>query len=414
MNSIEWTFQLRFIVALALGFLIGLERESTKTKGKNLMLGGIRTFPIISMLGFGCAWLYQLGATFMLPLGLLSVCILSAIGYYGKTQSDKFGVTSEVSALLTFVIGALALLVDIWASMTLGIINTILLSEKTGLENIVEKLNKNEFTAVLKFLLVTLIILPVLPDQNFSEFELNPSKIWKIVILVSSVGFIGYILSKYLGQKIGLWLTGFVGGIVSSTAVCIAHGRIAQRDPRQGANALVTSIVASSVMYLRILILIFIINPAIVYTIWWKLVLLNIIGFGLSLIKINDTKIPKTTDNDLQQLQNPFELRPAIVFAFLFVLLSVITKLVKQYVGAQGLLTLAAVIGLTDIDPFILSLVHGTQLDLGLISSAIIIAMLSNTIIKGIYFGYFVPTLRSKTIERFGLLALAHIPMLFF
>lgn len=413
MNSIEWTFQLRFIVALALGFLIGLERESNKSKHKVLIFGGIRTFPIISMLGFGCAWLFQLGVTSMLPLGLLSICALASISYFSKIQTDRWGVTSEVSALLTFVIGALALLVDIWAAMTLGIINTMLLSKKAGLESFVERLDRSEFTAVLKFLIVTLIILPVLPNQNFTQFELNPSKIWQIVILVSSIGFVGYFLSKFFGQKLGVWLSGLVGGIVSSTAVCIAYGRVAQKSPQQGASALQTTIVASSVMYLRILTLIFIINPMIGYSLWWKLLALSAVGFGISFIKTNLTKEIKSSDKDLEKLQNPFELKPAMIFAVMFVALSIITKLVRTHIGNQGLLSLSAIVGISDIDPFILSLIHGPQVDSALISSAIIIAMMSNTIMKGIYFSYLVPSLRMKTIERFGILTLAHIPLLF-
>ena len=414
MNNIEWTFQLRFVVALVLGLLIGLERESNKSKHKVLILGGIRTFPIISMLGFGCAWLFQLGVTAMLPIGLLSICALASISYFSKIQTDRWGVTSEVSALLTFVVGALALLVDIWAAMALGIINTMLLSEKAGLENLVEKLDRSEFTAVLKFLLVTLIILPVLPNKSFTQFDLNPSNIWQIVILVSSVGFVGYILSKYMGQKVGLWLTGLVGGLVSSTAVCIAYGRLAQKHPDQATNALQATVVASSVMYIRILVLIFIINPVIVYAIWWKLILLCVIGFSLSLIKFNLVQEVKSSEKDLQQLQNPFELKPAILFAVLFIALSIITRLVKIYIGSQGLFTLSAIVGLSDIDPFILSLVHGTETNFSLVTSAIIIAMMSNTLIKGIYFSYFVPSLRLRTIERFGILTLAHIPLLFF
>lgn len=413
MDSIEWTFQLRFIVALALGFLIGLERESNKSKHKVLIFGGIRTFPIISMLGFGCAWLFQLGVTSMLPLGLLSICALVSISYFSKIRTDRWGVTSEISALLTFVVGALALLVDIWAAMALGIINTMLLSEKAGLENLVEKLDRSEFTAVLKFLLVTLIILPVLPNYNYTQFELNPSKIWQIVILVSSIGFVGYLLSKFLGHKVGLWLSGLVGGIVSSTAVCIAYGRVAQSHPQQGPSALQATVVASSVMYLRILTLIFVINPIIAYSLWWKLLVLGLVGFAISLIKTKMTKGIKSSDGDLEKLQNPFELRPAMLFAILFVALTVITKLVKTYIGSQGLLSLSAIVGLSDIDPFILSLVHGVQVDIPLISSAIIIAMMSNTIMKGIYFSYLVPSLRMRTIERFGILTLAHIPLLF-
>lgn len=413
MNSIEWTFQLRFIVALALGLLIGLERESNKSKHKSLILGGIRTFPIISMLGFGCAWLFQLGVTLMLPLGLLSLCALVSISYFSKIQSDRWGVTSEVSALLTFVVGALALLVDIWAAMALGIINTMLLSEKAGLENIVEKLDKSEFTAVLKFLLVTLIVLPVLPDKDFTQFELNPSKVWQIVILVSSIGFVGYILSKFLGARVGLWLSGLVGGIVSSTAVAIANGRIAQKSPQQAPGALQSTLVASSVMYLRILVLILIINPLVVDALWWKMMILSLVGFGLSLFYTKLGEGANLSEPELQKLQNPFELKPALIFAILFVALSVITKLVIQYVGAQGLITLSAIVGLSDIDPFILSLVNGPLSDVNLISSAIIISMMSNTIIKGIYFGYLAPSLRMRTAERFGILTLAHIPLLF-
>ena len=349
----------------------------------------------------------------MLPLGLLSICALASISYFSKIQTDRWGVTSEVSALLTFVVGALALLVDIWAAMALGIINTMLLSEKAGLESLVEKLDRSEFTAVLKFLLVTLIILPVLPNQNFTQFELNPSKVWQIVILVSSIGFAGYLLSKFLGHKVGLWLSGLVGGIVSSTAVCIAYGRLAQSHPQHGQNALQATVVASSVMYLRILVLIFIINPMIVYSLWWKLVVLSVVGFMLSLIKTNVSKGVKSSDKDLEQLQNPFELKPAMIFAVLFVALSVITKLVKTYIGSQGLLSLSAIVGLSDIDPFILSLANGAHADISLISSAILIAMMSNTIMKGIYFSYFVPSLRLRTIERFGILTLAHIPLLF-
>ena len=136
LGNIEWTIQLRFAIALALGFLVGLERESMKGEQK-LIFGGVRTNPIISMFGFGCAWLYQIGATFMLPAGLIAIATLTGIGYVAKIRSEKFGTTSEISALLTFIVGALAMLVDIWIAMAIGIINTILLSEKAMMESYV-------------------------------------------------------------------------------------------------------------------------------------------------------------------------------------------------------------------------------------------------------------------------------------
>ena len=413
MNSIQWTFQLRFITALALGLLIGLERESSKTFSKSLYLGGIRTFPIISMFGFGCAWLFQLGAVIMLPAGIICITVLAAISYITKIKSDRFGATSEISALLMFVTGALALMADIWIAMALGIINTMLLSEKAELESYVEKLNRTEFTAVLKFLLVTLIILPVLPDQNYTRFDLNPSKIWWIVILVSSIGFAGYLLSKYLGDKIGLWLSGLIGGIISSTAVCIANGRLAKNDPRMTDSALSSAIVASGVMYIRIFFLIFILNPLIAYSMWWKFLLLCVVGFGISLFNKKQVVNPETDKPDVHGFKNPFELKPAFIFALLFVLLSIITQIVKEHTGTNGLMTLSAVVGLSDIDPFILSIIHSGKIEIHIITSAIIIAMMSNTIIKGIYFAYLVPSAQFKTFQKFGILALIHIPLLF-
>jgi uncharacterized membrane protein (DUF4010 family) len=260
-NAIEWTFQLRLAVALALGFLTGLERESVKAEHQKLVFGGVRTHPIISLFGFGCAWLFQMGATVMLPVGLLSVGILAAVAYSAKIRAERFGSTTEFSALLTFVVGALALLADIWVSMALGIINAILLSEKAKLETFVENLNKAEFLATLKFLLVTLIILPVLPDQPYTRFGINPSTVWKMVIIVSTVGFVGYVLTRRLGARVGLWLSGLLGGIVSSTAVTIATGRMAQRDPGRALAALQASILASSVMYIRILVIVAIVSP---------------------------------------------------------------------------------------------------------------------------------------------------------
>jgi uncharacterized membrane protein (DUF4010 family) len=410
LSAIEWTFQLRFVVALALGFLVGLERESTKIEHQKLVFGGVRTHPIISMYGFGCAWLYQIGVTFMLPAGLLSMTVLAAIAYIAKIRAERFGSTSEISALLTFVVGALALLVDIWIAMALGIVNTMLLSEKSKLETFVERLDKVDFLAVLKFLLVTLIVLPVLPDQEFTRFRLNPASIWKLVILVSTIGFVGYALSKRFGNKVGLWLSGLLGGIVSSTAVTVAAGRLAQRDPGQVVFARQASILAGSIMYFRILAIVAIVSPAIVSLVWWKFVLLALIGTLLSLHRTG--KEQGVAAREVPGLQNPFEISPALVFAGLFVLLTIATELVKSYAGSAGVLTLAAVVGVTDIDPFILSVLQGSEL--GLVVSAILVAMMSNTLVKGFYFAVLVPAGRKETLVRYGLWALLHLPLILF
>jgi uncharacterized membrane protein (DUF4010 family) len=409
LGIIEWTVQLRFVVALALGFLVGLERESIKVDRK-LVFGGVRTHPIISMFGFGCAWLFQIGATFMLPTGLLAIALLTCIAYVAKIRSDHFGSTSEISALLTFITGALALLVDVWIAMAIGVVNTMLLSEKAMLESYVERLNKVEFLSTVKFLLVTIIVLPVLPNKEFTPFNINPTKVWEIVIIVSTLGFVGYLLEKKFGAKLGLWMSGIFGGIVSSTAMTLSMGRMARKNPARGGSALQAALLASSVMYLRVLALIWFINGSFIPNLWYRLVILSGIGAILSIWMFRKEK--PAIESEAPDLQNPFEIRPAIGFAVLFVILSVITGYVKSTMGNSGLLALSAVVGVSDIDPFILSLVQGSDGVMRIFTSAIILAMMSNTIAKAIYFGALSKTTRKESMLKFSIFALVHIPFI--
>ncbi len=411
MQDFNFPIQLRFFIALALSFLIGLERESSGQATKGRVFAGVRTYSLIGVYGFACGWLVSINIPFALPVGILSLAALALAGYLAKLKNDFVGWTSEVAALVTFVMGALCLLTDIWVPLALGIVSTFLLSEKALIEKYVERLDNAEFLAVVKFLLITLIILPVLPNQEYTQFRLNPRNIWQIVVLVSTVGFAGYFLTKKFGSKAGLWLSGLLGGIVSSTAVSIAAGRVAQKAPERGTNALQATILASSVMYIRILALIWFIKPDFVGSIWLKLVILAIIGLLLSPRK--EGTIPVSEKIPVTGPTNPFEVRPALVFAFLFVGLSVVTVLVEKLYGETGLLGLAALVGITDIDPFILSMINQTSIGLAPVISALIVSMMSNTIVKGIYFGILVKEMRTATAWRFGLWALLHIPILF-
>ncbi len=411
MNDITLPIQLRFFIALGLSFLVGLERESSGFATKGRVFAGVRTYSLIGVYGFSCGWLASINQPLALPIGMLSLTAIAIVGYLAKLKSDFVGWTSEVAALLTFVMGALCLLTDIWVPLALGIVGTFLLSEKAMIEKYVESLDNAEFLAVVKFLLISLIILPVLPNQEYTQFKLNPSKIWQIVVLVSTVGFAGYFLTKKFGSKAGLWLSGLLGGIVSSTAVSIAAGRIAQKSSDRSVNALQATILASSIMYIRILALIWFINPGFVKYFWLKLVALAIIGLALSIHK--EGKIPVSEKIPVRPPTNPFEIRPALVFATLFVILSVLTVLVERLYGDAGIITLAGIVGVTDIDPFILSVVNQASLIQQLAVSAIIISMMSNTIIKGIYFGFLAKEVRKSTAWRFGIWAILHIPVLF-
>jgi uncharacterized membrane protein (DUF4010 family) len=411
MNWIEWNDQLRFLVAIALGFLVGLERESRGNELASKLTAGVRTYTLISLFGFGCAWLYRLNVEFIIPVGIIVIGTMTLAGYLAKQKSGAIGWTSEIAALLTFVVGVLSLVADIWIPMALGIFTTLLLSEKAELERYIEKLDKSEFLAVVKFLILTIIILPALPDKNYTQFELNPYRIWQIVILVSSIGFVGYFLMKKFGSKVGLWLSGLMGGIVSSTAVSIAMGNIAKKNELIAKRAFQATILASSVMYIRILVIIYLLNAGIAFGIWWKLFILFFVG--LLLAATTRDKNPETSTEPISTIQNPFEIKPAVFFGFLFVLLSIVTIWVKQLFGGSGVLVLSAIVGVTDIDPFILSLIN-KQLPVGsIVDSAIIISMMSNTIIKGIYFGFLAKGLRKQVLLYFTIWVVVHIILLF-
>lgn len=408
MVNFDWSLPLRFVLALGLSFLVGLERESSALFSKGRVFAGVRTYSLIGTFGFGCALLRE-SAPWMLPIGMIALAGLAVVGYLAKLKEGHVGWTSEVAAIITFVMGALCLVADIWVPMAIGIITTLLLSEKAKIERFVENLDKTEFHAVVRFLIVSVIILPALPEQGYTEFNLNPRHIWQVVVLVSSIGFAGYFLSKKLGDRLGLWMSGLLGGIVSSTAVSIAAGRIAARSPERGIHALQASIIASAVMYLRVLVLVWFIHPGIAALMWPKMLVLGAIGAVLFFTASRSGVFPRES---VEPLRNPFEIRPALLFASLFVLMSIVTVMVTRFYGHAGLMVLAGLIGVTDIDPFILSLVSQTTDFQRMFMSAILISMASNTLVKGLYFGFLAKETRGSALWRYGLWAALHIPVI--
>ena len=270
-----------------------------------------------------------------------------------------------------------------------------------------------EFLATVKFLLITLIIYPVLPNQDYTQFHINPTKIWQIVIIVSTLGFVGYLLEKKFGEKVGLWLSGLLGGIVSSTAVTVSVARMARVNPECSEAALQASVIASSVTYLRVLALVWFVNPMFVPGLWYRMAALTIVGALLS-IQFHKNEKSDHPQVELKELQNPFEIKPAVGFALLFVLLTVITGFIKISFGDAGLLGLSVVVGVTDITPFILSVVHNSDSTLKILNSAIVLSLLSNTIIKGIYFAVLSKKSRKETAVKYSILALCHIPFIIF
>jgi uncharacterized membrane protein (DUF4010 family) len=407
MDSIVWTEQVRFLLAFALSALVGLERERSRTTG-NPHAAGVRTHILTCLYGFGLAELHRRGMPLVLPLGLASVGLIQAISYWRHSSGGHYGWTSELSILVSFLVGAMCLVTEVWIPTAITILGVLLLTEKAEIEHHVEHLDRSEFLAGIKFLVVTCIVLPMLPNQNFTAWDINPSSTWKIVVMVSSVGFVGYFLTRKLGGRMGLWVSGIVGGVVSSTAVAVATGRIAARSPEKAGAALQSAILASSVMYLRILVLVWIVSPVFGRELSWRLPLLSVLGVALAYSVPN--RSGQKEEERMENLQNPFEILPALLFAGFFTLFSVATAVVRTFIGGSGLVLLALVVGVVDIDPFILSVAREAKVEPILIT-AILMAMMSNTIAKGVYFGSQAGPIRKQAFLRYGAWALCHIPL---
>ena len=404
---IVWSDQLRFVLALALSALVGLERERSRVHG-NPHAAGVRTHVLSALVGFVCAEIHKAGIPGTLLVGLGIVGLVQVASFWRRTAAGLSGWTSELSILLSSCIGASSAIAEAWIPTAAAVLGTLVLTEKSQIEKYVERLDSAEFLGVLKFLLVTCIVLPMLPDRGFSAWDINPSRTWKIVVLVSSVGFVGYFLVRKLGGKVGLWVSGLVGGVVSSTAVSVAMGRLGAKDPSKSGAALQAALLASSVMYLRILVLVWLVSPLYGLALAWKLPLLSAVGVLLAAT----VPAPSSSEEGLGNLQNPFEILPALGFAAIFTLFSVATQVVRGFLGSSGLVLLALVVGAVDIDPFILSVARGTGVDRILLAS-ILMAMMSNTVAKGIYFGTLAERGRRQAFLRYGALAVAHLPLAF-
>jgi uncharacterized membrane protein (DUF4010 family) len=410
-NGLDWSLGPRFAVALAIGFLLGLERESGRREHPKFFFGGVRTFPIVSVYGFACAWLTRNGAALVLPIGLLSIVVLAAISYVEKIKAGRLGATTEAAALATFVMGAMALMADVRIPIAMAVINTLLLSEKSALESYVERLDRSEFLATLKFLLVTVVIYPFLPRMEYTAYRLNPARIWQIVVMVSAIGFVGYILTRKLGPRAGLPLSGLMGGVASSTAVSVAAGRIAGANAAHAKPALQASLLAGSIMYIRLLVLIAIFGGGFVFDLDRRLLLLALTGFLLALtVRTRDGNVEAGT-TAMPMMQNPVEIRIALLFAALFVGLRIATNLARDHFGHMGVLGLGTLAGLVDVDPFVLSLVQNPPAMRRAIQ-AVLLAVMVNTLAKGCYFAVLSRVNRWRTLWRYGLWAAAHVPLM--
>lgn len=374
-----------FVLTLGISLLIGFEREEHEPDG----IGGVRTFPIIGLSGFLLIAGFP-DTAIPFALGLVVMGGLVGMSHWYSLQKGEAGITTETAALLMFAIGGCAAKELYWIAVATGVVAVILLHEKRMLEGLATALPRHELRTFLRFLLLTAVILPVVPNRDYSAFEVNPFKIWLVVAAVSGVSYISYLLRLWWGDHRGLILAGLLGGAYSSTVTTVVLARQSKSRPACGIGFSGAICAATGMMYLRLWILLLLFAPPLAHRltiIFWSLGLAAIlVGVFLSRFRAPDTdcEFDPTTKKDKG---NPLEMTSALTFAAIFLAVLVATKVVAERFGHTGVLVMAAIMGAADVDPFILGLTQtiGAGLDLQTAALAVIIAAAVNNLMKGVY-----------------------------
>ncbi len=377
---------LKVALVLFLSFLIGLEREEHKLTDRTYAFGGVRTFPLIGLIGYSLALLC---GPQLLPLiiGFLVVAGFLMLSYWHKLQSlETPGVTTEMSGLTTFLVGALVYHEHFWTATALSVASLLLLDLKEGLERLAGSVDSDEILTFAKFLLLTGVILPVLPNHEYTRFHINPFKTWLVVVAVSSISYGSYVLQKLTNKTGGIVVAALLGGAYSSTVTTVVMARRGAREqqPRLFAGS---TLIASGAMYVRLIVLLALFNRQLLSLLTPSFLILAALAIGVGWLwtRRADPNARKVVPE--YEPKNPLELKTAFLFAALFVAMLIATQMAVTYLGKPGLNTLAAIMGVTDVDPFIMGMTQaaGTLTPLKTAAGAILIAASSNNLIKGIY-----------------------------
>jgi len=394
----------KILLVLFLSFLIGLEREERNANPERYSFGGVRTFPLIGLIGYVMALLA--GSQLMVVgVGFGVVGALLVVSYTHKLSTENnSGVTTEISALGTYLLGALVYHGQLWIATTVTVISMFLLVLKSSLEGLTQRVAPDEIFTFTKFLLLTAVILPVLPRAAFTQFHINPFKTWLVVVAVSTVSYGNYLLLKVTRGRNGVLLSALLGGAYSSTVTTIALARRSRsvQQPHLFAGG---TLIASGMMYLRLALLVAMFNRALVVALGLPFILLASAAMLTGWLWSRIPDLECTNSERKLDPGNPLELRAALLFAALFVSMVILTHLAITYLGQRGVYALGGIMGLADVDPFILGIAqtagHGLAVKVGAI--AITVAAISNNFAKACYaYGF---SERKTGLQSFSLLS---------
>ncbi len=372
-------------VALAVGLLIGVERGwQERSAAEGSRVAGIRTFGLMGLLGGLWALLAERLGDVLLGFAFVAFAGVVIVAHLRDVRLDRdVGITTVIAALVTFALGALAARGEPIIAAACGVLTATLLSLKPLLHHWLEKLEAKELYGALKLLLISVVLLPVLPNESYGPWgALNPYRIWWFVVLIATISFAGYFAMKIAGTRRGVMLTSLLGGLASSTAVTLSLARLGRQRDLQCILA-AGILAAAGTMFPRILLEVAIVNPTLLLQLTLPMILMMFASYGTVLWFWRQRRGEESTE---LPLRNPFEIRPALQFGLLLVVIMLLTEALQIWMGEAGIYLLALVSGLADVDAITLSLADMARGDLAadVAAQAIVLAAMMNTLVKGI------------------------------
>lgn len=377
-------------IALAAGALIGAERQQAQEKRARADFGGIRTFPLISLAGALGALMIPVAGLWVLGVLFAGLGALLTVSHARSVAEKEPGISTEVAALITFALGALAAMPEVLPgpgrylliAAVAGVVMA-LLALKQPLHGFAARVSADDVYATSKFVILALVVLPLLPDRAFGPLAvLNPYKIGLMIVLVAGLSFAGYVGARAFGGRRGLILTGLLGGLVSSTAVTLTFSGRAKEEPSIVSLCSLAIVVASATMFGRILAIVAFVDRPLLAAITWPMATMGLVGFGAALW-LYRREADKGAKHEVP-LRNPFELRQAVKFGLAYAVILFVAKAAQTTFGSSGVYASAVLAGLTDVDAIAISISQLHREGLGDVPAAtgITLAVTTNTIVK--------------------------------
>jgi uncharacterized membrane protein (DUF4010 family) len=374
------TFQ-QLGIALGLGLLVGLQRQHSE----QARLAGLRTFPIVALLGAICALMARSFGGWIIAAGLLALAGIIIMGNMLQAREGTAdpGLTTEAALLLMFGIGAYVILGQPEVAIASGGTLAALLQFKGQMHGVAAKLGDEDLKAIMQFALISLVILPILPNRAYGPYQvLNPRQIWWMVVLIVGISLSGYIAYKFFGQSASIALAGILGGLISSTATTIGYARHAAQHPESNHISAAVIMISSAVVFARVLLVVALVAPGFLTAVTPSLLALFALLAVLALAAWSSVQKKRL---EMPPQENPSELRSALLFGLIYAVVLLATAAAKDRFGHKGLYLVAALSGLTDVDAITIStsqLVASDKLSAEMGLKLLLLALMANLIFK--------------------------------